>query len=49
MRVGKEKAEKHFTYNRKKKKSFWEPRGENLEEAKRGGRGSLIAVVFDSS
>ena len=47
MRVGKEKAEKHF--NRKKKKSFWEPRGQNLEEAKRGGRGSLIAVDFCSS
>ena len=35
---------KHFTYNRAKQE-FGEPRGENLEEAKRRGRGENLSSV----
>jgi len=40
VRIGREESEKHFMYNRENS-SFGEPRGENLEEAKRRGRGRI--------
>jgi len=40
----KRQGRKHFTYNRAKQE-FGEPRGENLEEAKRRGRRENLSSV----